>query len=153
MTATSVSVAEGQRAAYITGLRKLADVLDVHPDVPLPHDGHKHGRLPIYTHGAAQFAAAARAIGGAKGTSHDGRLQLRATLDGLHVTITDLSGEVCRKIVDTVEVVEDIPDPDVVAAAVANAPRVQQTRVETIERWECPPSVLALAPRAEAVAA
>jgi hypothetical protein len=38
------------RAGYIAGLRQLADLLEQHPDVPLPHHGQSpaYARLAIY---------------------------------------------------------------------------------------------------------
>jgi hypothetical protein len=150
-----------ERTAYTAGLRRLADLLDTHPDCPLPYLGPiidgRSATLDVYTHGRDELAAAARALGGRKIARHDGKLGLVRDLDGLRVVIVDVSGEVCEQVVVGQEV-EAVPDPQVVAQAqaayddaVASAPKVRVER--DVTEWRCPPSILAPREREPAGAA
>jgi hypothetical protein len=134
------------RSAYTSGLRLLADILDDHPEVPLPYDGRV---APITIHHLyaseagrtirEEFQATIRAFPGTKTkNASDGGSYFDVDLDlhGLKVQISTLRDEVCERVVTgTREVTREVPDPQALAAV----PTV--TVKETVEdvRWECRP--------------
>lgn len=160
--------ADSARAAFTAGLREIADFLDAHPEVPLPNIGsYPHedsGYVPTLTAFASLAArdgrsqldimrAAARAMGrsGTKGLAigPDPGFVVYRRFGGIHLVIEADREEVCeRVVVGTHQVTEEVPDPDVVAAA----PLVTRTRVVEDVRWECRP-LLREAPTAAETAA
>lgn len=64
-------------------------------------------------------------------------LEVAVTLrGGVVITLTDAREKVCTRVVTgTREVVEEIADPDALAAV----PKVTRTRVEEIVEWQCEP--------------
>lgn len=139
------TLAEVERASYIDGLRALADVLEDHPEVPLPHDGHGDSGIAIMflsgTDPRSALAAAARAIpcnwrkdaSDAAG-DYPAYFDMYGSLHGLKLHLTAYRDAVCERIVTgTREVTEMVKDP----AALAAVPEVEVTRtVEDIE-WVC----------------
>jgi hypothetical protein len=143
------------RAAYTAGLRALADVLDGHPEVPLPYHGNGCEISVNFLSGTdprARMAAAARAF---PCTWHkdawetpDGSsayFDLRGELGGLRLKLSAYRSEVCERVVTgTREVTETVPDPEALAAV----PEVEVTRVIEDVEWRCH-SILAPATEAE----
>ncbi len=132
-----------ERVEYTAGLRALADLLDAHPELRLPYDG-RTGPIAVYLttqDGAdqrANLAAWARVLPGPKTKEQagtDGQLfALRARLHGLNFEVIANRDEVCeRVVVGTREVVETVPDPELLAAV----PTVEQTRTEELVEWRC----------------
>ena len=130
------------RAAYISGLRRLADLLEQHNGLTLPWNGTSETASLQFISGdpgdqKAWMAAIARIIPGPwekKITEH--QFLLNGRLDGLHLTAIAWRKDVCERVVTGVETVtRTVPDPDALAAV----PTVEVT--ETVEhvRWECPP--------------
>lgn len=129
-----------RRDAYTSGLRKLADLLDQHPDLPLPSVGRGGGTPPVridfFGDDAREaMAAAARAIPGplTKRVWGDGAyFALDAQLDGLTVALDAERDVVCERVVTgTRKVTKTVPDPAVVV------PMVEVTEtVEDVE-WRC----------------
>ena len=141
-----------EREAYISGLRKLADALEAHPEVPLPTSGSRmHLSWNLWDDSAReQMAAVARGIPcrWAKETrdGYDGGpayFDLTASLDGLRLKVTAERDSVCTRVVTgTREVTETVKDPDALAAV----PEVEVTRtVEDVE-WQCHPLLSGSAP-------
>lgn len=129
------------RTAYTQGLRALADLLDEHPELPLPCHA-----ISFYFLGGSEskaaLAAAVRAFPGRldkndpnSGGDYDSTyFKLTGRLHGLLVDFTSYRKAVCERVVvgtTTVEVEE--PDPDAVAAL----PRVKRTEVVEEVRWDC----------------
>lgn len=139
------------RAGYTAGLRALADILDQHPEIPLPYEG-RLGTIswPVYDGGAERLAAIARVVipgRREKDTSLDGYFKVIGKLHGLSLEVWSTRQLVCERIVTgTREVTREVPDPEALAAV----PTVTVT--ETVEdvTWECAPL---LAGEAEAVPA
>lgn len=134
-----------QRTEYIAGLRKLADVLEGHPEVPLPYEGShpQYARMTFHFLFAddprAAMAATRRALGvplEKKVSANDQYFDLSGNLRGLHFSMTAYREAVCERVVVAsreVEVTE--PDPEAVAAL------PQVTRLVTVEdvEWKCSP--------------
>jgi hypothetical protein len=130
-----------QRAAYIAGLRQIADFLAAHPEVKLPHLGGDE--MNIFLHGAEQrdkFTAIARAMGRAEKSvwefNEQQRMEIKRKFAGLTLVASIEREAVCERIVTgTAEVTTEVPDPELLAAV----PKVQRTEiVETVE-WRCTP--------------
>lgn len=132
------------RAAYTAGLRQLADILDNHPEVPLP----VNGRGGLHTErisfnfwsddAASAMSATRRALGVPvdKDDSIDGYYKLLGSLHGLYFQMTAMRDAVCERVVVATREVE-VSEPD--AAAVAALPKVTRTvKVEDV-RWKCTP--------------
>jgi hypothetical protein len=131
------------RAAYTAGLRQLADLLDAHPEVPLPYDGTlapitiQH-LFPV--NGGTvrdEFLATVRAFPGKREKDpNDTYFDVDVQLAGLHISVTTYREQVCKRVVTgTREVTREVPDPDALAAVPT------KTVTETVEdvRWECRP--------------
>lgn len=142
------------RAAYTQGLREIADWLDAHPEVKLPHIGaHIPGcelpSLPIWIRAPykwdddqrdarARLAEIARAMGRAnKGPGLvDGTFIVWRQFAGLAVFAQTERDEVCEKVVTGVrEETVEVPDPEALAAV----PKVTVTRTVEDFGWICSP--------------
>lgn len=144
MTTTTIDT---RRAGYVSGLRKLADLLEQHPELPLPYHGSDSTITFMFLHGPdakARFAAAARVIlygtGGelekhvSDGGEYGDYFDLVGAIDGLKIELTAYRDAVCERIVTgTREVTKTVPDPAI------KVPTVEVT--ETVEdvRWVCRP--------------
>jgi len=87
------------RAAYVRGLRTLADRLDANPDCPLPYTGNReHGPLLWILSSREDVAAVTRLLGNvAKGQDAGGSLMLTSRLDGLGIEVLTF-GDVCERV-------------------------------------------------------
>jgi hypothetical protein len=128
------------RAAYTAGLRQLADILDAHPEVPLPYEG-RVSPISFAFHGyevedhAGELAAAARIL-------------ITGSLQGLRIECWAMREQVCERVVTGIrEVTREVPDPEALAAVPT---KVVTETVEDV-RWECRP--LLASDTAEAVPA
>ncbi len=129
------------RAAYSAGLRQLADLLDAHPEIPLPYDGRPNGGTPITIHhldgNRGAFAATVRALPGRKEKAvHGDYYDVNVSLHGLRLTVAAFRDTVCERIVTgTREVTREVRDPDALAAVPTT------TVTETVEdvEWVCSP--------------
>lgn len=130
------------REAQIAGIRDLADWLEAHPEIPVPHSltgASEYAYELIHAkHGEDErsvVAAVARALPGkvekrALDTA-DALFSLTGTLPGgVNIKVVADREAVCRRVVTgTREVVEKVPAPD--------APMIEVTRtVEDVE-WVC----------------
>lgn len=131
------------RAEYIAGLRMLADLLERHSEVPLPSTGRT---MPIdiwvtrEEDQAAKLAELARLLPGRKTKSQVGSqgqwFCLTAHLRGLKVEVTADRNEVCEKVVTgSREVIEEVPDPELLAAV----PVIKRTKVVEEFEYRCRP--------------
>ncbi|MEV4161437.1 hypothetical protein [Nonomuraea dietziae] len=135
---------EARRAEYVKGLRALADILEAHPEVPLPYDGSSpdYGRITFsdFLHSKdprADMAATRRALGVpvAKSARED-YFDLHGNLHGLYFTLTAFRSDVCeRVVVDRQEIDVEVPDPE----ALALVPKVKRTEVVEQVEWRCSP--------------
>ena len=131
------------RAGYISGLRKLADLLEDHPEVPLPYQGQdptcsrlSFNFLDVRDDNKAAMAAAARAFPGKleKGTTADTYFDLRGNLDGLYYELTAYRHAVCERVVTgTQTITRAVPDPSV------KVPLVEVTEDVEVVEWRCSP--------------
>ncbi|MGH3379523.1 MAG: hypothetical protein ACRDP6_32790 [Actinoallomurus sp.] len=137
-----------RRAAYTAGLRRLADIIDNHPEVPLPVDGSDPKYLRMSFHflseddPRAAMAATRRALGVPmeKDDSVSNYFSLKGNLAGLYFTLTAFRKDVCeRVVVATREVEVEEADP----AAVAALPKVKRTEVIEDVEWRCTPLLAA----------
>jgi hypothetical protein len=128
------------RNSYIAGLRKLADVLETRPEVPLPYEGSSTAMTFHFLSGEnpkAEMAACARALPTSFAKEADGKyFDLLGSLAGLKVRLCAFRDEVCARVVTgTHEVEVTEPDPE----ALAKVPQVTKTvTVEDVE-WICAP--------------
>lgn len=148
--------AEVERASYIDGLRALADVLEGHPEVPLPHDGHAdRGLCIMFLSGddpRAALAAAARAIpcswrkdaSDAAG-DYPAYFDMYGSLHGLKLHLTAYREAVCTRVVTGTE---DREVEEVVTPAVT---RTVTKPVEVVQ-WVCAPVLAPAAQEDEAAA-
>lgn len=130
-------------AQRVISLRKLADVIEAHPEIAeylgsFRFGAHIFDDIPATF---ATFARAAKATGATITKEYRGTFaHVRADWGGVSVDLQTDRDEVCdRVVVDTREIVEEIPDPE----AVAKLPKVKQTRVEEIVEWKCRPILAA----------
>ena len=128
------------RAAYVAGLRALADVLESHPEVPLPYYGTT-AEITIHFFGGedprSEIAAAARAIpcSWEKDVWESGQtayLDLVGSLRGLKLKLVAFRDTVCtRRVTGTEEREVEVE----VTPAVTTRVREQVDIVE----WTCSP--------------
>lgn len=128
------------RTGYTAGLRALADLLDAHPEVPLPYHGSTAPLTIMHLSGADQrtkFLASVRAFPGHKTKeARDAYFDVEVMLHGLSVQITANRDAVCERVVTGTRVLyRDVPDPEALAAVPTT------TVTETVEdvRWDCRP--------------
>lgn len=127
-------------AQQAAGLRALADAVEANPDLASYFRYALSFSTHVFDDAAATFAAFARAAkaAGAKVTKdyHGKFAHVRADWGAVSVDFQTDREEVCeRVVVDTREIVEEVPDPE----QVAKLPKVKQTRVEEIAEWKCRP--------------
>lgn len=131
-----------ERGEYVAGLRALADLLEQHPGLECPHTGRQSDLLVILTHKPGthqreQIAAWARALPGEKTKEESyqpDKFELNGRIRGVRVCVLVNRAEVCeRVVVGTREVVETVPDPELLAAV----PIVEVTKTVEDVRWEC----------------
>lgn len=136
------------RTGYTAGLRALADLLDEHPEVPLPYDGtqgriaihHLYPRDPERTI-REEFQATLRAFPGRKDKDpRDQYFDVELELHGLKLSISTFREEVCQRVVTgTREVTREVPDQ----AALAAVPTRTVTEVVEDVEWICQPLLAA----------
>ena len=139
--AAAEAPADPKRAAYIDGLRQLADVLEAHAELPLPYEGSRTAMTFFFLFSEdprAAMAAAVRALpcnlvknfsGYDDGPSY---LDLSGQLGGLKIELTARRDDVCtRRVTGT----EDREVEEVVTPAVK---RTVTKAVEVVE-WDCHP--------------
>ncbi|WP_020580151.1 hypothetical protein [Actinopolymorpha alba] len=139
------------REAYISGLRKLADLLEQHDEVPVPYQGSSASPMTFHflrssVDNRAAMAAAVRAFPGR--LDKDARsnyFDLSGQLDGLHVTFTAFRNEVCERVVVGTETVTRVIKD---AEALAKVPEVQVTEEVEIVEWRCGSLLADAAPEA-----
>jgi hypothetical protein len=131
-----------KRAEYAKGLRALADLLDAHPDLPLPYTGTGLSALNwIEVSADVQRSAAvfARVMPGTveKSVSDNaGQFYLDFTLHGLSLRWIASRAEMCERIVVGKREVEiEEPDPE----ALAQVPKVKRVEVVEDVEWQCRP--------------
>jgi hypothetical protein len=144
----------GKRAGYITGLRALADILENHPEVPLPHDG-TGSEIAINAFltsddPRAELAAAARAFPcawrkGARDGEYGDYFDLHGELHGLKLRLTAFREAICTKVVTGTEdrEVEEVVTPAVTRTVTKPVPVVE---------WVCTPVLAPAAQEAGAAA-
>lgn len=135
-----------ERDNYVAGLRALADLLDDHPELPLPNTGRSNAfDWWIWDHDVedpkATLAEIVRLIPGAKNkvvgeAAGSSWFTVEATLRGLRIDVNANRATVCQRVVTgTREVVEEVPDPDALAAV----PTVSVTKTVEDFEWVCEP--------------
>lgn len=110
-----------KRPAYTSGLRKLADLLDANPDVPLP----MHETIfASYNKDKAivELAAFARAMPKVEKGGDDHNFKLTGHLDGVEVQMSASRSMVCQK----------------------------REVTKTVVEWHCPDSILGFAAAVDA---
>jgi hypothetical protein len=133
--APGVAQEDEGRAALVSDLRRIADLFEAHPELPVPFQPHLW-TYPVSDDPLAEMAAFARAVGRSDKGDWGEMLRLRARdFTAVELTIATLHENVCERVVVGTTTVEE-PDPDAVAAL----PRVRRV-VEQVE-WRCPQSIL-----------
>lgn len=138
------------RSAYTAGLRALADILEANPNVRLPYEGTMSAlswgvygtHVPEGAEIPVALADLARVLipGIRTKTIDDTYYRLEGNLHGLKVEVWGFRDAVCtRRVTGTREVVEEVPDPDALAAV----PTVTVTRTEDVVEWTCEPLLAA----------
>lgn len=136
------------RDEYISGLRKLADLLESKPDIPLPIQGHSGIELSFRAgewdqDHDEQRAAMARIVRAfpveLRKTASEYFFGFEGKLDGLHFDVYVDRDVVCERVETTETVIETVPDPEVLESV----PTVEVTKEVTKVEWVCPDSVLA----------
>jgi hypothetical protein len=126
------------RAAYIDGLRQLADSLEQHDELPLPYEGSASVMTFHFLGGddpRAAMAAAARALPVAwrkdamegEGVSY---FELKASLAGLSLKLTAYRDAVCTRVVTGTE---DREVEEVVTPALTR----KVTKPVEVVTWDC----------------
>lgn len=100
--------APDRRAAFAAGLRSLADLIEAHPDLPLPYYGQNGLPLPLYVHTLEQAVVARRVLAPDTTPDIDARSPYYATrffgaLHGLSVAV---------HVSDRVAFVPPVPEPE-----------------------------------------
>ncbi|MGH8876937.1 MAG: hypothetical protein ACRD0P_06305, partial [Stackebrandtia sp.] len=117
------------------GLRRLADILEQTPNLPLPYSGSAAPLLWIETHDNSRERARSfvRAVPSAITKDvRDDRIDLGGFIEGLSVELIANRDDVCERVViGTREVTKAVPDPAV------TAPTVTITEVEEVIEWRC----------------
>lgn len=132
----NTNVTADPRVEYIAGLRALADLLEQHPELMTPHK-----QIDVIPIGAEQcqeqMAAWARALPGKKDKQiSETMVTLVGWLRALKIQVLAYRDEVCERVVTgTREVVEEVPDPEALAAV----PTVSKTTVVEDVEWVCRP--------------
>lgn len=126
------------RAAVVAGYRMLADLLEQHPELPIPYHGPASGtelRIYMLHSNRSAFVEAVRALPGRldKSVANDTYV-VTAQLEGIAVEVVAYRDKVCKRVVTgTREVTKTIPDPDV------EVPVVEVTEVVEDVEWVCTP--------------
>ena len=125
------------RDEYTAGLRELADILDAHPDVPLPFSGRAGEDFPlrIYLFGLSKedVVTAVRAFPGPKTKEFSGDYaRMGVTLHGLSIVLMPHRETVCTKRVVGTRTV-------VTPAAPARSATPAHIVKEDIVEWDCHP--------------
>lgn len=150
------SKAIAQAKEYAWGWAKLAQFLSDNPDFAETADTHPSSVLAYLLPDEdplSRMADVARrgiAAGARVEKEYDedyGKVQLH--FGPVYLQVYTNRGEVCeRVVVGTREVVEEVKDPEALAAV----PTITQTRTEDIVKWKCRP-ILAESDKAEQVSA
>lgn len=133
------------RAEYTKGLRALANILDAHPELPLPYDGNGTELNWIELGDEARRGAAvfARVMPGtvAKSVSDTaGQFYLTFKLHGLSLKWIATRAQMCERVVIGRREVEiEEPDPE----ALALVPKIKRTEVVEDVEWQCHPILAA----------
>lgn len=128
-----------ERAGYVAGLRGLADLLEAHPEVPLPANGQSFSPMQWVVTSAddqrADLAVIARALPGRvekEARDDSPYFKLRGRIAGLHLTAYADRDEVCTAtVVGEETVTRTVPDPA--------APMVEVTETRNVVQWRCEP--------------
>jgi hypothetical protein len=127
---------DAARAAYINGLRQLAGVLERHPEIPLPYDGHNDEITFHFLSGddpRAAMAAAARALPCTwRKDARDDYFDMFGEIAGLKVHLVAFRDAVCTRRVTGTEKRE---------VEVTVTPAVTEKVVQDVEvvEWDCAP--------------
>jgi hypothetical protein len=132
-----MSTTDTERAAYITGLRALADLLETHDDLLLPYTGGRYAAMnviPARDDQRAQVAAWARALPGKVGKAPrgDSYFDLTGTIGGIAICVIADRDEVCERVVTGTREVEQ---EEVVTPATTRT----VTATEEVVEWRCAP--------------
>jgi hypothetical protein len=124
------------RTSYIEGLRKLAGLLEQHPELKLPYSGSGTGLsvIPVGDE-RGQLAAWARVLarhGRVEKNVRGSYFDLDGSIAGLHIKVITLRDEVCTRVVTGTEEreVEEEVEPAVT--------RTVTRKVDVVE-WQCEP--------------
>lgn len=132
------SPADPHRAAYIAGLRQLADALEKHPELQLPYEGNSDNGLTFHFLGGddprTAMSAAARLLpcSWRKDARDENYFDMFGQLAGLKVRMVAFRDQVCTRHVVGVE------EQEVEETVTPAVTRTVRKPVEVVE-WECHP--------------
>lgn len=134
-----VATETAKRSAYTAGLRAIADLLDTHPELPLPYDGTTTA-ITVFAYDREHVATFARLLPGPVEKVYEDDptfgFRLNAHVGAVRFQVVAPRAEVCTRVVKgTREITREVPDP----AALAAVPMTTVTEtVEDVE-WVCSP--------------
>lgn len=126
------------------GWGKIAQFLSDNPDIAARADTWREGYVLVYLAPGedtvallAEFTRRGIKAGGKAEKAYDDKYgMVKVHFGPVHVQFYSVRSEVCQRVVvGTREVVEEVQDPEALAAV----PTVKQTRVEEIIEWQCRP--------------
>ena len=125
-----------ERTKYISGLRRLADLLEEHEGLILPFDGDRSSPISIFTFSKKEMQDWAVAFPGklskeyGKDDFNGMGLRLNGLLDGLHVKIYGSREGVCERIVTGTREVT-------VEATPAREAHPERIEIVEVVEWVC----------------
>jgi hypothetical protein len=135
------------RAAVVAGYRLLADLLEQHPELPIPYHGPADApgggtEITLYMLSSERtaFVDAVRCLPGRldKAVTNDGgdtdTFRVKARLEGITIEVVAYRDTVCKRVViGSRAVTKTVPDPNV------TVPVVEVTEVVEDVEWVCGP--------------
>lgn len=131
------------RAAYTDGLRKIADLIDEHPELPLPFYGADGNSLSWFVYDTAHLALLLDAMEGQRHKDYGTYFaDVKGHVAGVLVEAHIPREQVCERRVVGTETVE-LPDPEALAAV----PKIAVER--DVVEWTCHPILAGVAERSD----
>lgn len=131
-------LAESKRERFVSELRRLADIFEQHPELPLPY--HSPAVVLLASGNTENLAEFARIVGRADKDVTEYSFRLIASgFETVQFFMSAAREFVCeRVVVDRQTVTREVPDPD----AMASVPLVEVTEEVEVVEWVCPDSIL-----------
>jgi hypothetical protein len=114
---TSTETTDDKRATYISGLRKLADLLESAPDVKLPDTGANptHGHIDLCVSNRDEMAAWAPSLEDAREDTKGSLHYIRGRIDGIHISVYGSSKVLGGRDIDVTRTTTEYAVPPILA--------------------------------------